>query len=108
MTRKTKRISFTQFLTDIGFDGIEVAASKNDPALIRAFSYESFDTAEVRRTLGKAKAHKPGLFVFVGRGKDGEGRTFLKGMRVDTERKRILLGNGKKAVQALLRSVEKG
>lgn len=98
---------FHKFITAIGFDGVADAPTKNDPKLIRAFTFESFDTAKVRRTLGRAKAHKPGLFVFVGRGKDKNGRTFMKGMRVDTERNRIVLGNGKKAVQALLRSVEK-
>jgi len=89
---------YIKYVTSLGFSGVTEAAQKNDPKLIRAFSYESHSSEQVRHTLGRAKKWKPGMLVFVPKA----GR----GIRVDAERKHIILGNGKKAVQALLRTVE--
>lgn len=90
---------FHKYLTSLGFTGVADAKQKNDARQIRAFAYEQFDPKAVRQTLGRAKAHRPGLFVFVLK-RD-------RAIRVDSERCLILLGNGKDAVQALLRTIDK-
>ena len=99
MTRNIKLNPYHAYLESLGFSGVADAQQRNDPKQIRAFAYEEFDPAQVRKTLGRAKAHRPGLLCFVVK----SGRA----IRVDSERCLILLGNGKKAVQALLRSIGK-
>jgi hypothetical protein len=94
---RTRSNPYHDFITSLGFSGVSDAKQNNDPDVLRAFKYEDFDPAVVRHTLGRAKKHRPGLLVFVMKA----GRA----VRVDSERKRILLGNGKKAVQALLRTI---
>lgn len=92
-----KNDPYKTYLEGLGFSGIAPAVQRNDPQQIRAFSYEQFDPPTVRQTLGKAKAHCPGLFVFVPKA----GRA----VRVDSEKCLIVLGNGKNAVRALLQTV---
>lgn len=90
---------YINFVTSLGFKQVRGAVTKHDPQQIQAFRYEEFDPAQVRYTLGRAKAYTQDLFVFV--------LSRTQAVRVRTDRKTILLGNGKKAVQALLRSAQK-
>lgn len=88
---------FENFTASLGFKGVYSIPSKKDPKQIRCLGFERFDPKQVRHTMGRAKAHTEDLFVFVLR--SGQG------VRVNTVTKRIVLGNGKKAVKALLRTI---
>lgn len=95
---KTKTNPSVAYVTSLGFVGVELAGVGSKPSdQLQGFRYQSFDPAQTRHTMGKARAHVPGLLVFVLKA----GRA----IRVDTERQVVLLGNGNKAVQALLRTV---
>ena len=94
----SRKQPFIDYVESLGFRGVIPVPTTKEPE-IRAFKYESFDSGQVRHTLGKARVFVPDLFVFVLRA----GRA----VRVDTKRHYLLLGDGKSTVQALIRSVRK-
>jgi hypothetical protein len=90
---------FLTYVTSLGFQGVSEILSSKNRQQIRAFSYEQFNPKQVQYTIGRPKAHAENLLVWK--------ITRDKALRVDSTRQRILLCNGRKAVQALLRTVNK-
>jgi hypothetical protein len=88
---------FVRYVESLGFHDVAVTYTAKDPKQIRAFTFSEFDPQQTRHTMGRSKRHIPGLFVFVLKA----GRA----VRVDTQKRIVLLGNGKNAVKALLRTI---
>jgi hypothetical protein len=97
MQRKSKQDPYLTYVLALGFDSPVELPVKNK-GVIRAFRYSGFDPEVTRAALGKAKKHTPeGKFVFV-IGRD-------RAVRIDTATQTILLGDSKRVVDALLRSL---
>lgn len=91
----TKESVYVKYVTALGFNGVEPRKLKYVPMdEARAFKFDSFNSEVTRKTLGKAKAYKLDLFVFV-LARD-------KAVRVDTKKNLVILGNSRRSVRAFL------
>jgi len=91
-------MEYIKYVTDLGFAGVQhKPLKKAPPHEVRGFTFTSFDPEVTRRNLGKPRAHKLNLFVFV--------LAKTRGVRVDTKNNVVLLGNSLRAVTAFLESV---
>ena len=89
---------FLTYVTSVGFHGVESIPSSKPRAEIRCFTFEGFSPEQVKHAIGKPKVHVPDLFCWrISRD---------MALRVDSKRKIIVLGNGERAVRALLKSVK--
>ncbi len=89
---------YIKYVQSLGFSGVASKATKAPKDELRGFTFTGFDVNKTRQTLGKSKAHKPNLFVFV--------FSKTRSIRVDTSRNVILLGNSSRALRAFMESVK--
>lgn len=89
--------TYEQYVTRIGFRGVRQGRTRARD--IVGCTFTDLDPKAIKACLGRAKSHRPDLF-FYRIAKD-------KAIVIDTLRSRVLLGNGKSAVKALFRLVNK-
>jgi hypothetical protein len=91
----------TQYVEALGFSGVAEKFGKRDVTQIRIFSYESVRYAQVRSVLGAPSVFDSLRSLAIYKvAKD-------KVIRVDTENKQVVLGNGKHAAHIITQSVRK-
>lgn len=86
---------FVRFTHQLGFNGVEFQSMLSRNACL--LTYKDFDPVITKEQLGRSAKHEQNLFVFL-LGKD-------KAIRVNTQKKRIWLGNGKPLVKKFLESI---
>lgn len=87
---------YTAFVKSLGFQGVVFTAKIHKGQTVQ-LEYEHFDPQQVRARLGRSTKHRENRFVFV--------LSKTQAVRVNTEVRRVWLGNGKQAVKRFLESV---
>lgn len=84
---------YERYVEGLGFSGVIQRKTRAPKTEVAGFTFGSVDPAAVRACLGRPKAHKPDLF-FYRIAKD-------KAVLINTEKNRVFLANGERAVAAL-------